>query len=480
MTRVSSAGSGGSRRSGARGAGVRAGLRAAVLAAAAALPPAAPLAAQPLPDAARVRAAVDSIAAEALKDGRVAGLAVAVVRGPDTLVLKGYGYADLEWRVPMSPDAVMEIGSVTKQFTAAALLKLQRQGRLSLEDDLRRYLPDYDTRGHVITLHQLLDHRSGIKGYTELPEFRGLMARRAGRDSLVALFASKPFDFAPGEALVYNNSAYFLAGLVIEKVTGESYAQYVERELMAPAGMRASRYCDSDVIIERRARGYQFAQDGLRRAQVMDHTYPYAAGSLCSTAGDLVAWLQALHGGRVLHADDYRAMITPATLNDGTPLRYAMGLATGEAAGRPVISHGGGIDGFLSETMYFPDTRTIVVVLANTAGPVSPSALATAMAEAAQGRVAPPPARPYPGDLAAFAGTWTGVGRGQPAVVRIAVADGGLTMQSGNGPVVPLRWVEGDVFAQGNARLAFEREGGSVVRLRLDQVALVTVMRRQQ
>lgn len=153
-------------------------------------------------DRTRIAAAVDSLVADALKGGRAAGMSVAVVRGRDTIVMKGYGYADLEFNVATPPRAIYEIGSVTKQFTAAALLQLQEQGKLSLDDELTKYLPSYPTQGRQITLRRLLDHTSGIKGYTELPEFGALMMRKLPRDSLVALFASKPFDFEPGEAAV--------------------------------------------------------------------------------------------------------------------------------------------------------------------------------------------------------------------------------------------------------------------------------------
>ena len=231
-------------------------------------------------DRARIAAAVDSIVADALAGGRAAGMTVAVVRGRDTLVLKPYGRADLELDVPTPERAVYEIGSVTKQFTAAAILQLQEQGKLSLDDELGKYLPDFPTRGHRVTLRRLLDHTAGIKGYTELPEFRGLAMRKLPRDSLVALIAAQPFDFAPGEAMVYSNSGYFLLGLVIEKVSGLSYEEYVRRHLFEPAGMHDSRYCSERAIIPRRAHGYDMGPAGLLLKEYLDHTWPYAAGSL--------------------------------------------------------------------------------------------------------------------------------------------------------------------------------------------------------
>ena len=196
-----------------------------------------------LPAAAQTRsrtsvvAAIDSIVAKALQGGKAAGMSVGVVKGRDTLVLKGYGFADLEFDVPTPDRTVYEIGSVTKQFTASSILLLQERGQLSLDDPITKYLPNYPTQGHAITIRRLLDHTSGIKGYTELPEFRTFMMRHEPRDSLVAIFSNKPFDFDTGDDMIYNNSAYFLVGLIIEKVSGMTYADFVKKNLFEKAGM---------------------------------------------------------------------------------------------------------------------------------------------------------------------------------------------------------------------------------------------------
>ncbi len=187
---------------------------------------------------------MDSIANSPVLEKRVAGIAVAVVHGPDTLLLKSYGKGDLEWDVPLTTDAVFEIGSVTKQFTAAAILRLRDEGRIDLDADITTYLPDYPTQGHRIPVRRLLDHTSGIKGYTEMESFGEIATRDLPQDSLVARFAAEPFDFAPGEALIYNNSAYFLLGRIIEKVSGMSYEDYVEKNLFAPLDMTRAKPMD--------------------------------------------------------------------------------------------------------------------------------------------------------------------------------------------------------------------------------------------
>src|SRR5687767_1665477 len=285
---------------------------------------------------------LDSLAGSGVLENRAVGIAAAVVKGNDTLLLKSFGKADVEWNVPLPVDALFEIGSITKQFTAVALLQLRDEGKLSLDDDITKWLPDFDTRGNKLTLGRLLDHTSGIKGLTEMPEFGNLASNsRFPRDSAYALIRRYPFEFKTGEAQIYNNSAFWLLGLVVEKASGGSYEDYVEKKLFQPLGMKRSMYCNSAENVERRAHGYQVMNGMVRRAPTNVHTWPFSAGSICSTAGDMITWLQALHGGKVLSATSYAELITPSKLNDGTPLRYSMGIAVGpDVRGLNYIGHG--------------------------------------------------------------------------------------------------------------------------------------------
>ncbi|MGQ0540069.1 MAG: serine hydrolase domain-containing protein [Gemmatimonadaceae bacterium] len=432
--------------------------------------------------AGRIPAAIDSVVASYLKDGKAAGMSVAVLRGNDTLVLKGYGFADLELDVTTPAAAVYEIGSVTKQFTAAAMLLLAQDGKLSLEDDLTKYLPDYPTHGRAMPLGRLLDHTSGIKGYTEIPRFGALMTRKLPKDSLVALFKDEPLDFPTGTALIYSNSAYFLAGLVIEKVAGMPYGEFVEKRLFAPLGMHDSHYCNERKIVKRRAHGYDTGPGAqLVLKGYIDHTYPYAAGSLCSTAGDLLAWMRALHGNRVLSERAYRSLITPDTLTDGTPVRYAKGLAVSEIAGHRAISHGGGINGYLSETAWLPEAQLAVVVLINTAGPVAPAEVAASLVEVILGRrKAESQATPFTGDLAAYTGTFEGPGRGRRLRVTFAADSGHLTARIADSRTAArVEYVGANTFARGSDRYVFTFVGGRAERVRVDRVALNTTLMRQ-
>jgi len=427
---------------------------------------AAPIAAQQPAPSTRA-AAIEAIVAAPIKAGKVAGASLVVAERGRTIVAKSFGMADLELDVPMPDDASFEIGSITKQFTAASILLLMERGKLALDDEVTKYLPDYPTHGQRITIRHLLTHTSGIKGYTEMKEFGDIMPLRKPADTLVKMFSEQPLDFAPGEAMVYNNSAYFLLGLIIEKLSGEPYADFVKANIFDKVGMKNSYYCSESAIHHHHAHGYDTLGDTLILKGAISHAWPFAAGSLCSTAADLTAWLTALHGGKVLSAESYRAMTTPATLNDGTKLRYGFGLALSSPHGHPSIAHGGGINGFLSEAAYYPESGLSIVLLLNTAGPVNPSQLGVEIADAVLGRV-PETTATYAGDLAPFAGTYEGVGRGRPTVVTIALENGTLTMKGAAPAAQVLTYRGGDTFGVNETRLTFEREGGRIVRLRFD------------
>jgi CubicO group peptidase (beta-lactamase class C family) len=443
-----------------------------------------PLAAQ-RPDRARIEALTDSVVAAALATGQVAGMSVAVVRDRDTLVLKGYGRADLEFDVPTPPAAIYEIGSLTKQFTTTAILQLAEQGRLSLDDDLSKHLPDYPLHGRRVTIRQLLDHTSGIASYTSLPEYESLSVHALTPDSIVAFFSSRPFDFAPGEAMSYNNSGYFLLGRIIEKLSGESYADYVVKHLFEPAGMRDSRYCSERAVLKGRAHGYALGPSGFVRAAYLVHTWPYAAGSLCSTVGDLVAWNRALHGVKLFSERSYRELVTAGTLADGMRLRYAKGVAVDSLHGRRAVHHGGDIEGFTSELRWFPDGAVTIAVLMNSQGPVRPQAVASAIGTALFGA---PAARSSPsrGPMSDYVGEYrSGADGGSMALmIELDDAGSGLAMRLGRSPAAPLVHAGKDTFDApdapgGSVRFTFLREAGQVTALRFDPVYLNVLLRRQ-
>lgn len=432
--------------------------------------PAPQTAAAPTGNRAALVATIDSIVSAPITSGKVAGASIAVVKGNDTIAVRAYGLANVELDVPTPPRATYEIGSVTKQFTGAAIMQLVEQGKVDLDADLKTYLPDYDAQGRRISVRRLLDHTSGIKGYTEIPEFRQLGVFVLPRDTLVKLFSKKPFDFEPGEEQIYNNSAFFLAGLIIEKVSGMPYEEYVQKNLFDKAGMKTAHYCSESKVYKGQVTGYDSDSAGLVQKGPLSHRWPYAAGSLCASAIDLVAWNQALHrDGTILGAPAYQEMIRADTLIDGTPVRYAKGLATYGRLGRKALHHGGGINGFLSENLYFPDDSLSVVVLFNTAGPEGPDEYALEIAKAVLG----PPAdvsKAIDGDPSRFAGTYTGRGRGRPTTLTITVGDGKVTAK-GAAPGdtgTTLVYVGDNIFLRDETRLIFTGSSGRISKVRVD------------
>jgi CubicO group peptidase (beta-lactamase class C family) len=419
---------------------------------------------------------LDSLAGSGVLEKRAVGTVAAAVKGTDTLLFKSYGRANVEWEVPMPADAMFEIGSVTKQFTAAAILQLRDEGKLSLDDEITRWLPDFDTRGNRVTVRRLLDHTSGIVGLTEMPEFDLLIWNpRFPRDSAYALIKRYPFQFPTGTAQMYNNSAFWLAGLIIEKASGMTYGDYVEQRIFAPLGMTRSMYCNAENV-PRRANGYRVQNGVIRRAPTNPHTWmPFAAGSICSTAGDLVRWVQALHGGRVLSPGSYQEMITPAKLDDGTPLRYGMGIAVGkDSRGLTYIGHGGSVTGFTAEAGWYPDAQLAVVVLMNSNGNADPGDVGGELAA----ELLPwqrPTVAPFTGDAAPLVGTYKGPGRGRDIVLQVTQAPQGIAVSINGGSPRPAPWIEGRTFRiMGDTFLTFR--GGD---LHLSGGSAYSVLKRQ-
>lgn len=325
----------------------------------------------------------DAIAAAALRDGPIPGLSIAVARHGRTLVAKGHGLANIELDVPATTSTVYRIGSITKQFTASAIMRLVEAEKLGLDDPIEKYLPDFPIGGHRITVRHLLTHTSGIKSYTGLgPKFWDVSRLDLSHEKLLALFKDEPADFQPGEKFLYNNSGYYLLGVIIEKVTGEAYADHMRKTLFEPLGLGSTVYCDLEPIVKHRAMGYAVQNGKIVNAAPLSMKPPFSAGALCSTVDDLLRWTTALMDGKVVSRRSLDQMTTRATLNDGKPTTYGFGLGIGERDGRRYISHGGGINGFTSFLGYQPDTGTTIVVLTNS-GNAKPGEIADRLLAAA-------------------------------------------------------------------------------------------------
>lgn len=292
---------------------------------------------------------------------------VLVAENGKVIYKKGFGMANMEWEIPNQPDTKFRIGSVTKQFTAALILQLVEEGKIKLDGKVTDYLPDYrkDT-GEKVTVHQLLNHTSGIKSYTSLPGFFANESRNPySVNDFVKKFASGDLEFEPGSKFSYNNSAYFLLGAIIEKTTGKTYAQVLQERILTPLGMKDTGYDKYAEILKKRAFGYQKLPQGFENAPYLDMSLPYAAGSLYSTVEDLYKWDQALYEDKIISAESKKLMFTPGLA------KYGYGFFINEQPiGKTqqktkVIAHSGGINGFNSLLTRFVDQKHLVVILDN-------------------------------------------------------------------------------------------------------------------
>jgi CubicO group peptidase (beta-lactamase class C family) len=288
--------------------------------------------------------------------------AVLVARDGKVLLEKGYGWASAQFDVPNSAETKFLIGSITKSFTAVAILQLEERGMLTVNDPISKYITELPAEiGDKVTIHHLLSHTSGVHSYTDIV---AVMARRTMPmtvEEIVGTFKDLPLDFEPGTNWSYSNSGYFLLGLIIERTSGQSYEDYLHEHLLTPAGMTSTGYAHNRKILKGMARGYTISPDGeLVNALVVDMAWPYSAGALYSTVGDLYRWDRALRTDRLINKKSKEKMYTPVLQN------YGYGWMTTTAHDREVIWHTGGIDGFSSIVQMFVDDDVCIVVLTNT------------------------------------------------------------------------------------------------------------------
>jgi CubicO group peptidase (beta-lactamase class C family) len=287
---------------------------------------------------------------------------VLVARDGKVILSRGYGLANAEWEISNTPQTKFRLGSITKQFTAAAIMLLQERSRLSVQDPICKYVGDCPKAWEPITIHHLLVHTSGIPSYTDVKspaEFRQLGLTTVTPAGFVDSFKTKPLEFAVGEKYKYNNSGYFILGYIIEKLSGQSYEAFLQENIFGPLKMANTGYDTHDRILKQRATGYSRRKDARINSDYLDMTVPYAAGSLYSTVEDLFAWNEALFSDRLLSAKSREAMMTVDKNN------YAYGLAVTRQHNRKMVSHGGGINGFNTFLSRFPEEMVTVVVLRN-------------------------------------------------------------------------------------------------------------------
>jgi CubicO group peptidase (beta-lactamase class C family) len=315
---------------------------------------------------------IDKYIETQLQRQHVPGLSLVVIRDGRVVKMRGYGLADLELKVPATPDTVFEIGSITKQFTAAAIMLLVEQGKLELGDPAGKYLPQIPDAWKGVTIRQLLTHTAGIPDYEEVMGYEAYRNPMT-TEQVIAFVADKPLDFAPGTKWNYSNTGYFLLTRILEKVSGQPYASFVRRHILEPAGMSHTRSSEPQDVIPDRASGYVLKDGHIENRDPIQPTATGGAGMLVSTVKDLTRWNAVLDAQSILRRDSYAQLWTNALLSDGSPSGYGFGWFVSPMRDHRSQNHSGGTAGFSSNILRLPDDRVTVIVLANSgsANPVS-------------------------------------------------------------------------------------------------------------
>lgn len=315
--------------------------------------------------------------------GITSGVSVLVSKNGEIIYEKGFGYADIGNKVPVTPDTKFRIGSITKQFTASAILKLQEEGKISVTDKLSKFIPDFP-RGDEVTIHHLLTHTSGIHSFTDRPSFLKYVTLSVTPKSLVDSIKSWPYDFNPGDRFLYNNSGFFILGYIIENISGKNLAEYLNETFFKPLGMNNTGMHSTTLLLDNEAYGYSIENGKVIKALNWDMSWAGGAGALYSTVRDLYRWNEAIFSGKVLKEESLKAAFTPVVLNNKEKSDYGYGWAFQDVRGYKFISHGGGLHGFQSFLERQPENKITVAVLCNSTPPpdgVNPGANAVSIAE---------------------------------------------------------------------------------------------------
>jgi CubicO group peptidase (beta-lactamase class C family) len=325
-------------------------------------------------------------AAEASMAAGVPAVQIAVSHRGRVIYSEAFGMTDQESATAAAQRSVLQIASVTKQFTAAAILRLAERGTLTLDDRIEKFVPAFNPRGATITLRQLLSHTSGLRRewFPPGPPWPDLTAPVTREQIITALNSGQLLDFQPGTKWSYSNGGYMLLGLAIESITGQSFADFIHHELALPLGLIDTGVCGTSNLPL--PEGYGLPNGTWMRVPALHTSVVLSAGGLCSTASDLARWSHLLATGQAMLPDSYATMITPAPLANKTVVSYGLGLGLQKMLGHPAVSHDGAINGFQSFLLYFPDQDIAIAVVTN-AFPApaggNPLLIAVAVAKAA-------------------------------------------------------------------------------------------------
>lgn len=307
---------------------------------------------------------IDSLILRTFTDKNGPGGVFMVAKNGIAIYQKAFGKANLELDVNLTPQSVFELGSMTKQFTAIAVLMLEERGKLDTKAPVSRYIPDYPS-GDRITLHHLLTHTSGIKDFTSMKSLPDIAQKEMTPKMMVDFFKNEPADFTPGEKFAYNNAGYILLGYIIELVSGESYEDFIRKNIFEKAGMTQSYYASDRKIIPKRAYGYHKKEYGYVNKTIISFSVPFSSGSLMSTTDDLLKWQNTLHHGLLINAGSSRKAFSKYTLNNRDTITYGYGWHIKDINGIPSREHGGSIFGFKTMGVYIPGEDIYVTGLSN-------------------------------------------------------------------------------------------------------------------
>ncbi|MEQ1761649.1 MAG: serine hydrolase [Pyrinomonadaceae bacterium] len=289
------------------------------------------------------------------------GGSIMIAKNGQMIVSKGFGLADVAANTPIYGDTKFRIGSITKQFTAASILLLQEDGKLNVEDPFCNYMESCPDAWKPVTIRNLATMSSGIPSFTGLPEFRELRKKDMKPAESIGLVKDLPLKAKPGEVFEYSNTNYIILGMIVEKLSGKTYEQFLADRITKPLGLKNTGYDHGKERLKLSALGYSLKEDAVVPAEVASMMVPFSAGSLYSTTGDLHKWNVALHGGKLYKKPETLTLMLTPSKND-----YAFGLnVRTDSKGRKRISHGGGIEGFLSEAAYYPNDKLFMAVLVN-------------------------------------------------------------------------------------------------------------------
>jgi CubicO group peptidase (beta-lactamase class C family) len=302
--------------------------------------------------------------------GRFRG-SVLLALNSEVLVRKGYGLANEEWALPNTATTKFRIGSVTKTFTAAAILRLVEAGAIDLSANIGAWLGDLPDAWQSFTVHQLLTHTTGLRDHLAAPAKRTLNRTGARPTDLIDLIAREPLLFQPGTSRSYSNTGYILLGMLIERVSNRSYARYLDEEILRPLELTATGYDSHSQILPERASGYMLQSGQLQHADFLDMSVPFSAGGLVSTVDDLLRWNTALHGDGLLSRSSYERMTAQYPETEKEDGFYGYGLFIARTSGYTCLSHSGGVNGFIAVLQYYPELRGSLIVLSNLLNPIA-------------------------------------------------------------------------------------------------------------